>query len=764
MKRVVFRVWAMVFWMLFLINAGNAQLPVPEGRSLRDIVADKYGDTLLIGATIAGSSLYDPIADVMNREFSYVTPENDFKHRVIRSNMSTFNWTAADQWLSHIQRHNQIIRLHGPIAPQCNTWAKEDHRTAAELEEELETFMTAFCKRYNGKEGVEYMDVVNEIALDDGSWFGPRTGTDEWENPWEQIGRDTDPNRTPLYIKQAFAIANEHAPDIKQIVNNHTHPGTAGMERTKETVLYLRDLGYRVDGLGWQAHVDIGWATEENLQHLADLIDWCNANNVEFHITEFSAWRNNIYTQSLEDQAYTYQAILDVMLQKLDTIVMGWNTWHVSDIEGWYYEREPSLFDSRFNPKPAYYATQLALETRGDYSTQHQVAFDVRHAETDEVIDDFIITFNDSVKSPDSPGHAAYNDVFAGRYTVKVENPLYNTLLKKHVNIFRDTSITLTLTPAEYNVLFNVVEEATGKPISFVNASFSIDSDVTDSDGKVGFIVRNGTYPATFDKNGFESFQGDFTIVSDTSFTIELIKTHADVKFRIRNEGRPVNNVEVVLNKDSLYSTSLGMVTFPMLEVEQQYGYALSKEGYKSLEGTINLISDTTVELEMKKSQANLNFEISTDEYNVSRTFIVIDTDTASFNEQGLASFYALPVDSAYIFDLYTEDMPVFTDTLLLTADSTVVITFIPSSIEGPVVSEMFRVYPNPANNVIQIDSRITDFQVEIFTETGRLIRKIDPEDAVRQINVSGFPAGMYWIRLKTGSGKFCSQPILIMN
>ena len=339
---------------------------VPEGRRLRDIVADKYPHgNLLVGATTGSWSFNEPIGEIMDREFSYVTPENDFKHRIIRSNPNDWDWSLADAWLQHIVENGQVLRIHGPISPQCSNWAKEDSRTAEELSLELDSFMTALCKRYNGAAGIHYLDVVNEVALGDGSWHHPKPGTDQWENPWLKIGQDNDPNQTPLYVEQAFAIANEHAPDLKLIFNNHCHPGTQGMEKVKETILYLRDRGYRVDGLGWQSHIEVGWATEENLRELRKVIDWCQERNLEFHVTEFSAWIMDASTQTLDEQAYTYGAIMDILLEELDNRTMGWNTWHITDAAGWHSERLPSLFDTNYLPKPAYYRLQQSLESGG---------------------------------------------------------------------------------------------------------------------------------------------------------------------------------------------------------------------------------------------------------------------------------------------------------------------------------------------------------------------------------------------------------------
>ena len=131
--------------------------------------------------------------------------------------------------------------------------------------------------------------------------------------------------------------------------------------------MYLRERGYRVDGLGWQAHVEVGWATEDNLRELGKVIDWCQERNLEFHVTGFSAWIMDAETQTLEDQAYTFKAVMDVLLE--------WNTWHITDAAGWKNELIPSLFDVNFHPKPAYYTLQQSLESRGDHRAVSSVRF-----------------------------------------------------------------------------------------------------------------------------------------------------------------------------------------------------------------------------------------------------------------------------------------------------------------------------------------------------------------------------------------------------
>ena len=349
---------------IFLLNnlILLAQIPEPSGRRLREIVEDIYSDTsAIIGGTTGSWAFGTNTGLILDREFSYVTPENDFKHRLIHPDPTTWSWTQSDIWIQHIVDHNQILRMHCPIGPQCSNWAKADNRTPEELEANLRAFLQALCERYNETAGIEYMDVVNETIIQ-GAWHTNKPGI-VWECPWYKIGQDTNSNITPLYIKYAFEIAQQYAPDTKFIYNQHEGPENGySWELIFETIAYLRAKQLRVDGIGWQAHVNNGWSTPENLNLLSALIDSAHNNNLEFHITEASVWLPDTSQTLLEEQAATYSAILEILLKKRTTGKVGWNTWHIDDGHGWYKEYFPSLFDADYMAKPAYYAIQEALE------------------------------------------------------------------------------------------------------------------------------------------------------------------------------------------------------------------------------------------------------------------------------------------------------------------------------------------------------------------------------------------------------------------
>ncbi|MBI2923059.1 MAG: endo-1,4-beta-xylanase [Planctomycetes bacterium] len=359
---------AAAFCLASAASGRGEEPPVPEGRRLREIVRANYREgSVLVGATIGAQDLAREPGVVLDREFSYVTPENDYKQQVVRADPKAWNWAPADAWVKPVADRGKVLRMHCPIGPQCSTWVKDDARTAAELEAELSLFLETICRRYNGKAGYRYMDVVNE-TVSNGAWHRDGPGTAKWECPWFRIGQDTDRNRTPLFIRMAFETAQKHAPDVRFVFNHHEDPSRAdSWKLVKETVAYLQERKLRVDAVGWQAHVDAGWDTPQNLAKLGELIDWAHERKLEFHVTEASVWlKKGQAEEDLAAQARTYRAVLKALLDRRKTGVVAWNTWHVTDARGWHVEWLPSLFDANYRAKPAYFAVQAELEAHKD--------------------------------------------------------------------------------------------------------------------------------------------------------------------------------------------------------------------------------------------------------------------------------------------------------------------------------------------------------------------------------------------------------------
>lgn len=341
--------------------------PVPDGRRLRSIVAERFpAGNVYIGGTTGWKKRPLGTGVIIDREFSYITPENDFKQRIVHPKPGEWNWELADAWIKHCAEQGQVVRIHGPISPQCSEWAKEDTRTPEEMKQNLVEYMTELCKRYGKYEHVKWLDVVNETVVPNGQWKRPRKGTDVWENPWPIIGYDdTHPLKPPLYIKMAFEIATKHAPNTGLIINQHDGMQPRMWQKVKALVPYLREQGLRVDGIGWQAHISEGFEKDkQNMETLHELIDWAHANKLSFHVTEMNVWLHG-EEKDYKAQAKTFAAILSAVLEHRENGLVTWNVWNITDGLAWERNRikKGTLFDPEGKAKPAYYAIQQVLET-----------------------------------------------------------------------------------------------------------------------------------------------------------------------------------------------------------------------------------------------------------------------------------------------------------------------------------------------------------------------------------------------------------------
>jgi endo-1,4-beta-xylanase len=341
------------------------ELPVKELPSIRELVEKCYPDgNLAVGVAAHEHYLGTKTEEIIDREFNYITPASDFKQSYIHPEPGVWRWEKPDKWVNHCRENNQVIRMHAPISPQVSAWAKEDSRTAEELEQNLVEYMTAICQRYNDTTNVKWLDVVNETVFHtDGSWFGPKSGTDSWENPWPKMGYDESHElRPPVYIKKAFEVANEHGSNLKLIINQHGGMDPVIWDKIKQTVLYLRENNLRVDGIGWQAHEWLGFENVEgNMQRLSELIDWCHENDLEFHITEFNVWLKPEDLGKLTAQAETFYAITKLAAEKAKNGFVGINFWHIRAVETQNKDRDGSPWAEDYQPKEAYFRIKDAL-------------------------------------------------------------------------------------------------------------------------------------------------------------------------------------------------------------------------------------------------------------------------------------------------------------------------------------------------------------------------------------------------------------------
>jgi len=142
-------------------------------------------------------------------------------------------------------------------------------------------------------------------------------------------------------------------------------------DKVKETILYVRSQGHRIDAIGWQGHIKLSGTTkgfiedtDNTMKQLSELVDWAHANNLEFHITELDYKikdKSNIQKE-YQIQAELYSKLVSLLESKTATGVVALNLWDMGERfkkNTGYFQ---SIYDADLNPTPAYQIIKNALK------------------------------------------------------------------------------------------------------------------------------------------------------------------------------------------------------------------------------------------------------------------------------------------------------------------------------------------------------------------------------------------------------------------
>jgi endo-1,4-beta-xylanase len=327
-----FRLWSLMLMCLLMALAQSG----PPLRAL----AEKRD--LQIGAAVEPSLLQDPeYARVLAREFNLVVAENVMKWGALQTSRGQFNFAPADLLVDFAQKHRMAVRGHNLLwHQQLPRWMYGSFSTA-EMATILREHIQTVMGRYRGR--IAYWDVVNEAVGDD---------TKLRPTPFEIL---------PDYLEKAFRFAREADPQAKLFYNDYGAEGWGPKSDAIYALLKgLKEKGVPLDGVGFQAHLDLNFSPAavrmaENLERFAKL-------GLEIHITEMDVRLSGSAPKAerLAKQADLYQEVLQICLRQPKC--KAFTLWGFTDAYSWRAASEPLIFDADYQPKPAYFASQGALQ------------------------------------------------------------------------------------------------------------------------------------------------------------------------------------------------------------------------------------------------------------------------------------------------------------------------------------------------------------------------------------------------------------------
>jgi endo-1,4-beta-xylanase len=345
-------VWEAVLAVTLAVTAcGADRSPIapapPPAVSADPLKAAAAGVGRLVGTAVQAGLLVDPQYNaVVSREFSYLTAEYQMKWNVIEPVRGGRDFGPGDAIAGYAAAQGMRLKghtllWHGATPSWVNALTADDLRAA------VEQHIRTVVGHYRGR--VHAWDVVNEAVADDGRSLR------------DTVFRQKLGDR---YIADAFRLARETDPGALLFYNDYG--GEGGTAKADRIYMLLQELllqGVPVDGVGLQMHISAtsrpsDAAIAANMRRLASL-------GLIVHISEMDVRMDNgggSDQMRMQAQRAAYHDVVQVCVgePRCEAITF----WGVTDAHTWISGDRPLLFDTRYQPKPAYDGVLDALRGR----------------------------------------------------------------------------------------------------------------------------------------------------------------------------------------------------------------------------------------------------------------------------------------------------------------------------------------------------------------------------------------------------------------
>lgn len=312
---------------------------------------------ITLGTAASAQHLDDPnYTRILGSQFAQLEPENEMKFARVHPEPGRYDFRAGDALISFAGAHGMTVRGHTLVwHRQLPQWLPAGNFSAAQLHAILENHIAMVMRHYAGR--VYAWDVVNEAFNADGTL----RNTIWYDQPG--IGYAGMGTR---YIEQALVWARAADPNAKLFYNDY---GAEGVNAKSDAIYAMaqefRQRGVPLDGIGFQAHVDLSYDTPEALNSFAQNLQRFASLGLELHITELDIRLRDGSPASLAAQAKFYAEIAKACVQQPACKVL--QTWGFTDRYSWVPRHYPRmgwalLWDAQYQKKPAYFGLQSALQ------------------------------------------------------------------------------------------------------------------------------------------------------------------------------------------------------------------------------------------------------------------------------------------------------------------------------------------------------------------------------------------------------------------
>ena len=174
---------------------------------------------------------------------------------------------------------------------------------------------------------------------------------------------------------------------------------------------------------------------------------------------------------------------------------------------------------------------------------------------------------------------------------------------------------------------------------------------------------------------------------------------------------------------------------------------------------------DTTVDLQLSKTVANVEFLLDNESLKAINAMVVINHDSVWLNEEGRGKFYNVPISIEYQYEVFSENYSVCQGSLFVEKDTLIIVNLDNTLVPDIGQFESVRIFPNPAMELIHIKSNLEFDLVEVFGISGIEIVHHTGTRTSTHMDVSNLLEGYYWVRVHhQRNGSTTTVPIIILD
>lgn len=250
-----------------------------------------------------------------------------------------------------------------------------------------------------------------------------------------------------------------------------------------------------------------------------------------------------------------------------------------------------------------------------------------------------------------------------------------------------------------------------------------------------------GGYFTKANKGGLFKWVGNLTPTNNSNVTV-IVKDAA---------GNLIQGAKVECNYDTVITNANGAANFAVVNLGNPSYYIVSKTGFSTVSSPVNISNNMTITVVLPAT-FNVTFTVKNGAGNgIPNVNILFQGNTQPTDNTGSTTFTNVEVGQGLLYSISNTNYYTGYGTLdVVNSNVTKVITLAMVAVNEIAVPQV-NVYPNPANNRLNITMNDKINSVKIFNISGQMIFNKNYASESVQLDVSQFESGIYIMQINDG-------------